>query len=75
MYRFVFNYFKSPPLEYSGIVKAIQSAALAPQTIEGDNLLTYNYQTVFDIQLFAKDKSYKVSHQDLKSIEVEKETD
>lgn len=75
MYRFVFNYFKNPPLEYSGIIKAIQSTALGPQTIEGDKLLTYDYQTVFDIQLFANGKSYKVSHQDLKSIEVEKESD
>mgnify|MGYP000958288701 CR=1 FL=1 len=75
MYRFVFNYFKNPSLEYSGIVKATQTDAVGTHTVEGDNLLTFDYQTVFDIHLFAKDRIYKISHQDLKSIEVEKEAD
>ena len=75
MYRFVFNYYKNPPLEYSGIIKAKQSNALEVETIEEENLLTFDYQTMFDIQLFAKDKSYKISCKDLKSIEVEKEPD
>ena len=73
MYRFVFNYFKNSPLEYGGIVKAKQSNALGPQIIEGDDLLTYDFQTVFAVQLFSDRKSYKVSSKDLKSIEVEKE--
>lgn len=75
MYKFIFNYLKSEPLEYSGIIKAIQTDAMDKNVVEGDNLLSYDYLTNYDIKLISNNAAYTISCEGLKSIEVVKEPD
>lgn len=45
---------------------------VGPETIEGDDLFTYNYPIGFDMQFFSEKTAYKVSGKEIKEIKVEK---
>lgn len=57
---------------YESIVKVHYTTLVEPETIEGDNLFSYDYPLGPDLQLFSEKTAYKVSGKDIKEIRVDK---
>lgn len=73
MYTFKFIYTDKTYQSYNNIVKVEYSTYHMPVTLTGEEVFSHDYPLSYDLHLFSENKNYKVSHEGLKSIEVEKE--
>ena len=73
MFTITFNFSGKETKEYQHITKVKYFNVVSDTEVVGDDIFTHDFPLSADMQLFSENKTYKISSNGLKSIEVEKE--